>query len=82
VNRTNKLLSIEQREDRVIDSKTGEVMLVKVDFWTAHSVRSFQSLRDLKIWMNRNSCEPAGDMVNAKRFNQLETEFASLGVPQ
>jgi hypothetical protein len=79
---TDKLLGIGQREDRVVDGKTGEVMARNIDFWTVHSVRSIQTFRDVKIWMNRNSCQTEGKMVNAKRFSRIEADYASLGEQQ
>lgn len=75
----DKLLTIVQREEKVVDSQTGEVLVRYVTFWTRHTIRGFKNLRDVKIWLNRNSCEPEGQMKTRSDFNRLAAAFENLG---
>jgi hypothetical protein len=76
-----KPLTIVLHEQSVVDGQTGEVLVRYVDFATKRSVGSIQNLRDVKLWINRNSCMPPGGQSDGGvRFGQLLRVFEDLGV--
>lgn len=75
---TEKLLWLREHQERVVDGKTGEILVRFVEFHTGQS-RRFRSFRDYKAWMYRGSCEPEGQYVNRRKFGELSQAFENLG---
>jgi hypothetical protein len=76
---TDKFLTIVQSEQSVVDGQSGEILVRYTDFATRHSIRSFQELRDVKLWLNRNSCAPDGHSKEGEEFGRLRIVFENLG---
>jgi hypothetical protein len=76
---TERLLWLRQSEDRLVDAKTGRVLVRVADISTGQSGRTFQSFRDYKFWLYRESCQPQGLNENRKRFSELTIAFENLG---
>jgi hypothetical protein len=72
-----KTFSLRETEQRVLDDKTGEVLVRLVDFSTGRTVRGFNHFRDVKIWMHRNSCEE-GEFKRQRHFSALSQAFGNL----
>lgn len=86
---TERFLTIVQRDEFLTDSHTGSELARFVNFATKRSVRSIQSLRDVKLWLNFNSCEPS-DISNesqqsaklrsdGEEFNKLRMALQDIG---
>jgi hypothetical protein len=73
-----KALSLRESEKRVVDDKTGEVLVRLIDFSTGRSVRRFDYFRDVKIWMHRDSCEENDEHKRQKQFSALSEAFGNL----
>ena len=80
---TKHPLHIVEREERIVDTKTGEVLARYVDFSTdilGVSVgSSARGLFDYKVWMMKRSCEKDGHKVNRGHFFDFESVFEKLG---
>ncbi len=74
--KTTRLWYILQKKyNRIVDNKTGEVLVKYVDFYTGLSnpvLTSKTRLRDFKIWMNIKSCEQPGNKANKKEFSDYK----------
>lgn len=79
IRNTDRFLTIVQRDETLVDSHTGDVLIRYIDFFTSHNVRSIQSLRDVKVWLNRNSCEPEGQRKTETHFSRLRLELQNIG---
>ncbi len=75
--RTMYPLHIREREERIIDSQTGEVLARYVDFSTTQNTREPHSFYDLKIWVGGQSCE-VGNERRTKPKNFEFNEFMYL----
>lgn len=90
VKNAKKEWGIDQREESVVDLKTGQVLVLYRDYSTGVNGSmvggSGGGFRDWKIWMSYHSCEP-GDpdpskWINIKKFNAIERQFKKLGRKQ
>ena len=79
VEQTTMPLWLWHREDRIVDSNTGKVMVRYEDF-TSGQRREGKDLRDFKVWMYRGPCEPEGKMVSRKNFHEFSEAFKTMGV--
>ena len=79
--RSEKPLWLIERQNRTVDSKTGELMVRLINFSTGQSGR-IEEFRDIKIWMNRGSCKREGQAIRRKEFGQLSHRFGTLGGSQ
>jgi len=79
--RSEKPLWLIERQNRTVDSKTGELMVRLINFSTGQSGR-IEEFRDIKIWMKRGSCEREGQAIRRKEFGQLSHRFGTLGGSQ
>jgi len=74
---TEKALWLREREDRIVDEMTGEMLVRFVDFSTGQQhARSLSEFRGIKLWMRRDSCQ--GDFQQYRYFNLLAQAFANL----
>ncbi len=62
-------LHIQEREERIVDTETGDVLARYVDFSTTQNTRNPHSFYDLKIWVGGQSCE--SDAHSRKKFNEF-----------
>lgn len=71
--RTNHPLHIREREEHIIDMKTGVVLARYVDFNTDIRVIGLgtRNIRDYKLWLNYRSCETG----NGRRTKPMNYEF-------
>ncbi len=76
---TEKVLWLGHYENRVVDSKTGEVLARYIDFSTGQSGHNLGSFRDFKPWMYRQSCAPLGRSVDGDRFGEIRIAYETLG---
>jgi len=74
-----KPLWLREDHERVVDSKTGEILVRYVEFSTGQPGSSVDHFRDVKIWMRRESCEPVENRVRRKKFGMLVQQFENLG---
>jgi len=72
-----------ERDERIVDTKTGKVLARYVDFRTdilgfeqGYSARGFS---DYKIWMTKRSCEIGQKMPEKIKFNGYKGEIEDLG---
>lgn len=72
----DKALWLKQYEERVVDEKSGETLVRFIDFSTGQSGSRIDHLRDIKIWMRRESCD---DQALRKKFGGLRQEFENVG---
>jgi len=79
--RSEKPLWLIERQNRTVDSKTGELMVRLINFSTGQSGR-IEEFRDIKIWMKRGSCKREGQAIRRKEFGQLSHRFGTLGGSQ
>ncbi|MCU7937271.1 MAG: hypothetical protein KZQ99_20820 [Candidatus Thiodiazotropha sp. (ex Dulcina madagascariensis)] len=68
---TNHLFHVREREERIVDLKTGKALARYVDFGTNIPPIGIggNSLSDYKIWMQKSSCE--SDRHSRKLFNEF-----------
>jgi hypothetical protein len=74
---------IHMREDRLVDSKNGEVLAKLVDFDTGVRnilVHGYESYRDIKMWMARSGCHDDSAQSGRPRFGLMMEQLESLGV--
>ena len=73
-----KALWLREREERIVDEVTGEVLVRFIDFSTGQQrARRLGEFRDIKLWMRRDSCQ--GDFQQHREFSVLRQAFANLG---
>ncbi len=79
--RTAHWFHIEEREERIVDTKTGDILARYVDFNTdiPPIALGVKSPGAYKIWMMKGSCEVDGSKVNRGRFYDFEGVFEKLG---
>jgi hypothetical protein len=78
--KTNKSFGIGERNNQIIDKKTGEMLASFVDYSTNISgiIRSEErNIRDYKVWMSKMLCEP--DAVSKGKFYQFESLIERMG---
>jgi len=75
---TKHPLHILEREERIVDTKTGDVLARYVDFSTTQHTRDPHRFFDLKIWVGGQSCE-ASDLPEQIRFNGYQQSVQLLG---
>jgi hypothetical protein len=80
IRHSERLLSLREERDRLVDTGTGEVLAEFVDFTTGQSGSSVDRFRDLKVWMRRESCDAEGKGTDRKKFVALTQAFENLGV--
>jgi len=72
---------IRERDERIVDVKTGDVLARYVDFDT--DIRALglgpRYLRDYKPWLMRRSCERGQRMWQKEKFNDFSTVIENLG---
>jgi hypothetical protein len=78
VESTEMRLGIIEHEDRLVDRQAGETLVRRIDFSTGQS--GLKSVRDLKVWMHRNSCDPAYEGSTSEKF--MATSQAFTAPPQ
>lgn len=76
---TEKPLWLRQYESRVVDGKSGAVLVRLVDFSTGISGHAFYSLRDYKFWMYRQSCYPLGQSEGGEKFGEYRLAYQNMG---
>ena len=66
-------LHIRERDERIVDTETGEVLASYVDYATdIHAIGlGPRTIRDLKFWLNNKSCEKG----NGRRTKPMKFEF-------
>jgi hypothetical protein len=80
--RETRAWGIRSRDERLVDSKNGEVIAKFLDFSTgipnvlAHGAQSF---RDLKVWMDRNYCIEGREESGLNRWAAIVDEASWLG---
>lgn len=74
-----KALWLREDQERIVDGKTGEILVRLIDFSTGHSVRGIEHFRDIKVWMYRESCEPQGTFASRRTFSKFAQEFENIG---
>ena len=79
IEHTEKLLWLRQNEDRVMDSKTGEILVRFINFSTGQGGRGIHGFRDMKPWMYRDSCQPPGGNKSGKKFSELMSAYETVG---
>jgi len=83
IRRKRHPLYIIERDERIVDLKTGAVLARYVDFSTdiggVETGYSASGLKDYKLWMMRRSCEAEGHKVNRGNFYKFEAEVEKLG---
>jgi len=76
---------ISTRDERLVDSRTSEVIGRFVDFNTGISSRlanGIRSLRDVKFWMVRERCVEGREASGLSSFAALVDEFEALAGPR
>jgi hypothetical protein len=69
------LFGVREREERIVDTETGETLARYVDFDT--DIRAVErgiearGLRDYKFWLATESCERAGQNMPKRKFNEF-----------
>jgi len=79
---THHPFHIAEREDRIMDLKTGEMLARYVDFSIdiqGVEVGSDKTISDYKIWLGKQSCEADGHKVNRRLLFEFEGEIEKLG---
>lgn len=71
---STSLFGIHERDERIVDLKTGEVMARHIDFNSGQNQHNPQGLRDFKFWLYTESCE--GD--NTRPIERSFYEFKNL----
>ncbi len=69
---TKHPLHILEREERIVDRKTDEVLARYVDFSTTQNSREPRSFYDLKIWVGGQSCEADSAKPNERMFYEFK----------
>ena len=76
---TRHPLSIREREERIVDTKTGEVLARYIDFYTDFTTRTeVRNFHDLKVWMSWRSCENP-ELPEQIMFNGYQQSVELLG---
>jgi len=73
---------IQERDERIVDLKTGEVLARYVDFSTdiqGVEVGSDKTISDYKIWLGKGSCEPEGGKINRINFYRFKHQLQDTG---
>jgi len=71
---------IREREERIVDIRTGEVLARYIDFYTDFTTRTkVCNFHDLKVWMSWGSCERDGHKVNRGKYYDYEASIESIG---
>ncbi|MCG7926930.1 MAG: TIGR04086 family membrane protein [Candidatus Thiodiazotropha taylori] len=65
---TNLFLDIQKRDNRIIDTKNNELMAQYIDFNSNQNTRNPKKFRDLKLWINVDSCESSSYKPNEEAF--------------
>jgi hypothetical protein len=79
VEKTPLPLRLERREDRIVDTATGEVLARYVDFGTRRKKVNWWNPRDYKFWLNYGSCETGQTMREKVGFNDYRQLVKKLG---
>ena len=79
IDQPEKVLWLRQNDERIVDSKTGEVLARFIDFSTGQSGHNLGSFRDYKPWMYRESCAPQGHSVAGDKFGEIRIAYETLG---
>jgi hypothetical protein len=71
---TDMLFHVQKKENRIIDYKTGEVIVTHVDFRTDIKPIGGGALRlsDYKLWMQKASCQAGSERKQSMAFNDLK----------
>lgn len=74
-------LHIRERDERIVDVQTGEVMARYVDFDTdiPNQFGVQRGLRDYKAWLGASSCELGERMKEKIKFNGFSSNIERLG---
>lgn len=70
---------IEEKKEEIVDSVTGEVLAQYVDYSVSWKGGGPDSFQEMKIWIGQASCEPGDSMPEKILFNDLLSDFESLG---
>jgi hypothetical protein len=71
---TDMLFHVQKKENRIIDYKTGEVLVTHVDFRTDIKPIGGGALRlsDYKFWMQKASCQTGSERKQSIEFNTIQ----------
>jgi hypothetical protein len=79
--KTRMFFHVYKREMRIIDTKTGQVIVSYVDYATDILPIGIGSdrLSDYKFWMQKSSCESSGHYERSIKFNGLMEQLTNGG---
>lgn len=77
---TAEFLEIRKRDERIVDTQTGEVLARYVDFDDGLNSRDPQRFRDFKLWLWTGSCEGGQKMPERIIFNGFKGIIEDIGV--
>lgn len=77
--RSKHSLYIREREERIVDTKTGEVLARYVDFDTDIAPIGIGGKNSTKFWLAYRSCEPGQKMPQQIEFNGYLQSIKKLG---
>lgn len=72
--KTNMFFHVLKKENRIVDLKTGEVIVTHIDYKTDIQPIGLGSnrLSNYKFWMQKKSCQSGGKYEQSMTFNSLE----------
>jgi hypothetical protein len=74
INTTKELFGIRKKDERIVDSLTGEILAKYIDFDT--DIRAIalgpRNFRDYKAWLKVDSCESSGHKSHRKEFSAFK----------
>ncbi|WP_260294245.1 hypothetical protein [Sedimenticola hydrogenitrophicus] len=76
---TREFLEIRKRDERIIDTKTGEVLARYVDFDSGQDQHNPKRFRDFRLWLWVESCERGQKMPKKIKFNGFKGIIEDLG---
>ncbi|MEW8350916.1 MAG: hypothetical protein AB2689_07385 [Candidatus Thiodiazotropha taylori] len=72
-------LGVIKSDNRVIDTKTNEILAQYVDFNSGQSSLEPDKIRDFKIWIFKTSCEPDGGKISRQEFDEYKYLIKRIG---
>lgn len=72
---------VRKKEDRIVDTLTGQIMVQFIDFDTdlSNPVVKSENVRNFKMWMKIDSCEKGQHYYEHIKFNDYEQKIKLLG---
>jgi len=72
IRKTHDFLGIEKRDERIVDTETGEVLAQYVDFNSGQNQHNPERPRDFKLWLWVGSCEVDGKKPVQRGFYKFK----------